>query len=66
MKKQLIYRILGIGLFHAVLYLYVVPFLIYPVFGQNGLVFSIILAIIISVAVFGTIILNKKKGERHE
>lgn len=63
MRKKLFNRIIGIGIFHAVLYLYIVPFLIYPKFGNNGLIFAIISAIIISIAVFGTIILNKKKGD---
>ena len=66
MKKKMIIRIIGIGIFHAVLYLYIVPFLIYPKYGHNGLLFAIIVAIIISIAVFGTIIFNKKKGDTND
>ena len=64
MKKKIL-RIMGIGIFHAVLYLYVVPFVIYPQFGKNGSVFSVILAIIISIAVLGTMGLNKQKGDKN-
>lgn len=61
MKKNLIVRILGIGVFHAFLYLYLVPFVIYPKFGNNGFQFTIIVAIIISIAIFGTMFISKQK-----
>ena len=61
MKKKVLLRIIGIGLFHMVLYLYVVPFVIYPKFGKIGFEFTIAVAIIISIAVLGTILLEKKK-----
>lgn len=64
MKKKLILRIIGIGVFHIVLYLYVVPFVIYPKFGKNGFEFTIAVAIIISIAVLGTILLEKKNKRR--
>ena len=51
MKKKIIVRILGIGFFHAFLYLYLVPFIIYPKFGDNGFKFTIIVAIIISIVI---------------
>ena len=63
MKKQLTYRIIGIGLFHAVLYLFLVPFVIYPAFGKNGLVFTVIVAVIISITVLATIKMKRKKGD---
>ena len=67
MKKSVIPRIIGIGIFHAVLYLYVVPFIIYPKFGNNGFKFTIAVAIIISIAVLGTIVFEKKiKGEKND
>ncbi len=66
MKKQALYRIIGIGIFHAVLYLYVVPFVIYPKFGESGFVFAISFAIIISITVLGTMFINKKKGDKNE
>lgn len=64
MKKNVLIRILGIGIFHAVLYLYVVPFMIYPEFGHNGIKFSIAVAIIISIAVLGTILIEKNNTRR--
>jgi len=67
MKKKMMLRIFGIGIFHMVLYLYVVPFLIYPKFGNNGLKFTIAVAIIISVAIFGTMFCKEKiKGDKNE
>lgn len=65
MKKKLIVRILGIGIFHAFLYLYLVPFVIYPKFGNNGFQFTIIVAIIISIAIFGTMFISKQnRGDK--
>jgi len=64
MKKGLILRVIGIGMFHAVLYLYVVPFVIYPRFGNKGFEFAIAVAVIISIAVIGTIFIEKKNKGR--
>ena len=64
MKKNVLLRIIGIGLFHMVLYLYVVPFVIYPKFGKIGFEFAIAVAITISIAVLGTILLEKKNKRR--
>lgn len=61
MKQKLTFRIVGIGIFHCVLYLYIVPFVIYPTFGKNGLHFAVIAAVIISIAVLGTIFVSKEK-----
>lgn len=66
MKKKAVLRVLGIGIFHSILYLYIVPFIIYPKFGHSGFMFAVILAVIISIAVLGTIFLNKRKGDRNE
>jgi len=66
MKKKLILRVIGIGIFHAVLYLYIVPFVIYPKFGNNGFKFTIVVAIIISIAVLGTILLETKNKRREK
>jgi hypothetical protein len=60
MKKKIIIRIVGIGAFHAFLYLYFVPFVIYPKFGNNGFQFAVVIAIIISIAIFGTIFISKQ------
>ena len=65
MKKKMVVRILGIGVFHAFLYLYLVPFVIYPKFGDNGFQFTIIVAIVISIAIFGTMFISKKnRGDK--
>ncbi|MCG8636103.1 MAG: hypothetical protein MI863_19885 [Desulfobacterales bacterium] len=60
-------RIAGIGIFHMILYGYLVPFVIYPRFGNNGLTFAIIVAVVVSIAVLGTLWLGKSnkraKGE---
>ena len=65
MKKKIIIRILSIGFFHAFLYLYFVPFIIYPKFGHNGFQFTIIVAIMISIAIFGTMFISKKnRGDK--
>ncbi|MBC8440129.1 MAG: hypothetical protein H8D87_10625 [Deltaproteobacteria bacterium] len=66
MKNKLILRVIGIGMFHAVLYLYIVPFVIYPKFGNNGFKFTIVVAIIISIAVLGTIFLETKNKRREK
>jgi len=60
MKKRILLRVIGIGLLHAVLYLYFVPFVIYPKFGSNGFKFTIAVAIIISIAILGTMFCRKK------
>lgn len=61
MKKKIIPRVIGIGVFHMVLYLYVVPFVIYPKFGKNGFNFTVAVAIIISIAILGTMFYKKKE-----
>ncbi len=60
MKKKIIIRVIGIGALHAFLYLYLVPFVIYPKFGHNGFQFAVVIAIIISIAIFGTIFISKQ------
>lgn len=60
-------RFTGIGILHAVLYLYIVPFVIHPKFGSNGFIFIIFTATTISIAVLGTILWEKKiKGDHNE
>lgn len=60
MKKNWI-RLVCIGICHIVLYMYLVPFVIYPRYGDNGKIFATILGIVIVVAVLGTARLGKKK-----
>ncbi|SDU16604.1 hypothetical protein [Desulfobacula phenolica] len=65
MKKKIIFRIIGIGIFHMVLYLYIVPFLVYPKFGDSGFKFAVLVAIIISIAVVGTMFFERRiKGDK--
>ena len=66
MKKKILLRILFIGSLHMVLYLYMVPFIIYPKFGKNGIIFVVALAILISVVFLGTIFFERKnKGDKN-
>ena len=65
MKKIIIVRIVGIGVFHAFLFLYLVPVVISPKFGDNAFQFAIIIAIIISIAIFGTMFISKQnRGDK--
>lgn len=64
MKKKVLLRIIGIGIFHMVLYLYVIPFVIRPKFGKSGFEFAVVVAILISIAVMGTILLEKSNKRR--
>jgi hypothetical protein len=61
MRKRVALRILGIGVLHMVLYLYIVPFVIYPRFGNSGIKFVVFVAVLISVTVLGTLFLKEKK-----
>ena len=67
MKKKVILRIIGIGLFHLLLYLYIVPFVIYPRFGDDGFKFAVVVAILVSIAILGTMFCKEKiQGEKNE
>lgn len=55
-------RIVGIGLLHSFLYGYLVPFVIYPRFGQHGITFAVILAILISIGIMATLWVGKNKN----
>ena len=61
MKKQTAVKMIGIGTFHAVLYLYIVPFMISPKWGYKGVAFTIVLATIITLAVLKTAFNNGRK-----
>ncbi len=60
--KRVWVRIAGIGIFHMFLYGYLVPFVIYPRFGDNGLKFALVVAVIISITVLGTLWVGKNKN----
>ncbi len=55
-------RIAGIGIFHMVLYGYLVPFVIYPRFGSSGLTFAFVVAVLVSVTVLGTLWVGKSNN----
>ncbi|MGD9826507.1 hypothetical protein [Desulfobacter sp.] len=57
-------RIVGIGLLHSFLYGYLVPFVIYPRFGQHGITFAVILAILISIGIMATLWVGKNKKKK--
>ncbi|MCP3898562.1 MAG: hypothetical protein GY707_02380 [Desulfobacteraceae bacterium] len=59
MKKKNIYKILSIGCLHTFLYLYLIPFVIWPAFGKNGLKITIAIAIAISITIIITILIEK-------
>ncbi len=62
-KKDIVIRALIIGTLHAVLYLWLVPFVIYPKFGKSGFLSVLAVAILISVLIIGTLIFNKRKRD---
>ncbi len=64
MKKRLGFRFFLIGILHMVLYLYIVPFMVYPKFGKNGMTVVMVLAVLVSAVVLGTLSFERKnKGE---
>ena len=65
-KKAVFIRVVMIGMLHAFLYLWLVPFEIYPRFGNNGFMFAVAVAVVISIAAFGTLFLGRKKREKPE
>lgn len=58
---KIVIRIIGIGLLHSFLYGYLVPFIIYPRFGQHGITFAVIVAVLISIGILATLRLGKNK-----
>ncbi len=64
MKKRIGLKIVLIGSLHMVLYLYIVPFMVYPTFGKNGITVVMVLAVLISAFVLGMLSFERKdKGE---
>ena len=51
---------------HSFLYGYLVPFVIYPQFGQCGITFAVIVAILISIGIMATLKLGKNKKRTKE
>jgi len=61
MKKKALIRIVFIGMLHAFLYLWFVPFVVYPRFGDNGFKMTIVVAVLISVVLLVTLFVGKLK-----
>jgi len=66
MKKKAVWRIIGIGIFHTLLYGWSVPFVIYPKFCKIGAGFAVALAVVVSVPVLGTLLSGKGRKEKNE
>jgi len=64
--KKIAIRVIGIGLMHSFLYGYLVPFIIYPRFGQHGITFAVIVAVLISIGILATLRLGKNKKRTKE
>lgn len=64
-KKKAFFKIAGIGLFHSFLYLWLVPFVVVPLFGErfSGIVFAIVGAFSVSV-VFTLFVKGRRKKNR--
>jgi hypothetical protein len=63
MKKKTFYKIAGIGCLHTFLYSYLIPFIIFPAFGENGLKLAVAVAVAISIIILITIFIEKIKQE---
>lgn len=59
-------KIAGIGIFHILLYGYLVPFVIYPRFGGNGLAAAVVVAVMVSAVVLGSLWRQKNKKAKGE
>ncbi len=64
MKKKTIYKFIFIGCMHTFLYLYLIPFVIFPMFGKDGLKFAVAIAVCISIIILTTIFIQKKTSNR--
>ena len=65
-KKAVFIRFMIIGALHTFLYMWLVPFAIYPRFGDNGLLFTVIVAVIISLSTLGTLFIGKRDSKKYE
>ena len=63
MKKRVVLRFVGIGALHTFLYLWFVPFVIYPRFGDSGLKMTVAVAVLISIALILTLFICKKNDD---
>jgi hypothetical protein len=56
-------RLVCIGICHIVLYMYLVPMVIYPRFGKQGTWIATIFIVVLSIAIFGNVWFGKKKKQ---
>ena len=66
MKKKTIYKIVSIGCLHTFLYLYLIPFVIFPAFGKNGLKLVVAMAIAVSIIILITIFIEKSNRSKKD
>ncbi len=64
-KKPLFLRIAAIGCLHTFVYLYLIPFVVLPRFGRNGLLCATICAVIISITIMGSMWTGKKFKKKY-
>ena len=60
-KMKKILRIGFIGTLHLIIYLWLLPFVILPKFGNTGTKITVTVLILISVIVLSSLFINKKK-----
>ncbi|MCP3925576.1 MAG: hypothetical protein GY714_23655 [Desulfobacterales bacterium] len=60
-KKRVLLRVLLIGALHSTVYLWLIPFVILPVFGDDAVISVVVVTVIVSLLIFGTVLINKKK-----
>ncbi|MBF0468279.1 MAG: hypothetical protein HQK61_05260 [Desulfamplus sp.] len=63
MKKKILIRFITIGLLHTFLYLWFVPFVVYPSFGHNGFLLTVVVAVLISFSILATLFLGRKRRD---
>ncbi len=63
LKKRAVLRFVGIGALHTFLYSWLVPFVIYPRFGDSGLKMTVAVAVLISIALVSTLFICKKNND---
>ncbi|MFO7883589.1 MAG: hypothetical protein R6U68_02105 [Desulfobacteraceae bacterium] len=61
MKKKILIRMVLIGALHGTLYLWLVPFVICPKLGHNGFILTAAIAVVVSIALIGTLFVGKNK-----
>ena len=59
-RKEIILRFAGIGTLHATLYLWLIPRVILPMYGDKGSKMAFAIAGILSLSIVGTLLLKKK------